>query len=38
MEEKVNAYKLLVDKFEVQRPLGRFRHRWEDIKLDLKEL
>jgi len=38
MEEKVNAYKLLVDKLEVRRPFGRFRHRWEDIKLDLKEL
>jgi hypothetical protein len=35
MEEKRNAYRLLVGK----RPLGRPRHRWIDnIKMDLVEI
>jgi hypothetical protein len=32
MEEKRNAYRILVAKPEVKRPLGRCRHRWEDFK------
>jgi hypothetical protein len=27
----------MVDKLELKRPLGKLRHRWENIKLDLKE-
>jgi hypothetical protein len=30
-----NVYKILVGKSEGKRPLGRPRHRWEDIKMDL---
>jgi len=30
------AYRVLVGKHEGQRPLGRPRHRWEDIKTDLQ--
>jgi hypothetical protein len=34
-----NAYKILVRKPEVKRPLGRARHGWEDnIKMDLEEM
>jgi hypothetical protein len=34
-----NAYRILVDKLEVKRPLGRPRHRWADnIKMDLREI
>jgi hypothetical protein len=33
------AYRVLVDKPEGMRPLGRPRHRWEDnIKMDLREI
>jgi hypothetical protein len=32
------AYRALVGKPEGGRPLGRPRHRWEDIKLDLQEV
>ena len=33
------AYRVLVGKFEEQKPLGRRRLRWEDnIKLDLQEM
>jgi hypothetical protein len=39
MGEKMNAYRILVGKPEVKRPLGRPRHRWEDnIRLDLREI
>jgi hypothetical protein len=35
---KLNAYKILVEKPEGKRPLGRTRHRWVDnIKMDLEE-
>jgi hypothetical protein len=39
MEEKSNAYKLLVAQPEGKRPLGTPRHRWIDnIKMDLREM
>ena len=31
-------HRVLVGKPEGKRPLGRPRHRWEDIKLDLEEV
>jgi transcription termination factor 2 len=38
MEEKRNAYRILVGKQEGKRPLRRFRRRWEDnIRMDLRE-
>jgi hypothetical protein len=37
IEEKRNAYRILVGKPEEKRPLGRPRHRWVDnIKMDLR--
>jgi hypothetical protein len=34
-----SVYKILVEKLERKRPLGRPRGRWEiDIKMDLKEI
>jgi hypothetical protein len=39
MEEKRNAYRILVGKQEGQRPLGRPTCRWvNNIKMDLREL
>jgi hypothetical protein len=39
MEEKRNAYKILVGKPEGKRPLGRPRRRWvNNIKMDLREI
>jgi hypothetical protein len=39
MEEKKNAYRLLVEKPEGKRPLGRPRCRWVDnIRMDLGEV
>jgi hypothetical protein len=39
MEEKRNAYRLLVGKPERKRPLGRPRRRWVDnIRMDLGEV
>jgi hypothetical protein len=39
MEEKRNAYRILVGKPEGKRPLGRPRCKWVDnIKGDLKEI
>jgi hypothetical protein len=37
--ERKGAYRVLMGKPEVKRPLGRPRHRWEDdIKMDLQEV
>jgi hypothetical protein len=37
--EKRGAYRSLVERPEVRRPLGRPRRRWKDnIKIDLKEV
>jgi hypothetical protein len=37
--ERKGVYRVLVGKPEVERPLGRPRHRWDDIiKLELQEL
>jgi hypothetical protein len=37
MEEKRNAYRILVEMPEGKRPLGRQRRRWvENIKMDLR--
>jgi hypothetical protein len=30
MGERRSVYRVLVGKLEGKRPLGRFRHRWED--------
>jgi hypothetical protein len=39
MEEKRNAYRILVGKSEGKRSLGRPRRRWVDnIKMDLREI
>jgi hypothetical protein len=39
MEEKRNAYKILVRNPEGKRPLGRTRRRWVDnITMDLREI
>jgi hypothetical protein len=39
MGEKRNVYRLLVEKPERKRPLGRPRRRWMDnIKMDLLEI
>jgi hypothetical protein len=39
MGERRGAYRILVGKYEGKRPLGRPRHRWEDIiKTDLQKV
>jgi hypothetical protein len=38
MEERRGAYRVLVRKYEGQRPVGTHRHRWKDnIKIYLQE-
>jgi hypothetical protein len=32
-----HIYKILVEKSEGNRPLGRPRHKWEDTRMDLKK-
>jgi hypothetical protein len=32
------AHKVLVGKHEGKRPLGRHRHQWYNIKMDLQEM
>jgi hypothetical protein len=39
MEEKTKAYRIIVEKPEGKRPLGRRRRRWLDsVKMDLREI
>jgi hypothetical protein len=38
MGERRGVYRVLVEKPEGRRPLGRSRRRWEDIKMDLQEV
>jgi hypothetical protein len=39
MDEKTNAYRLLVGKSEVKKPLGKSRGRWLDnIQMELREI
>jgi hypothetical protein len=37
MMKRRGAYRILVEKPEGKKPIGKYRHRWEDnIKIDLK--
>jgi hypothetical protein len=38
MEEKRNAYRISAEKLEGKRSLGRPRRRWEDIRMDRREI
>jgi hypothetical protein len=39
IREKRNTYRLLAEKPEVKRPLGRVTRRWVDnVKMDLREI
>jgi len=38
MAERRGVYRVLVGKPEGKRPLGRPRHRWEDIKMDVQDV
>ena len=38
MGERRGVYMVLVGKLEGKRPLGRPRHRWDGIKMDLEEV
>jgi hypothetical protein len=38
MGEKRDAYRILVGKPEGKRPLGRLRRRWENIRMELREI
>ena len=38
MEEGRDVYGVLLGKLEGKRPLGRPRHRWEDIKRNFQEM
>ena len=36
---KRGVYRVVVEKYEGKRPVGRFRRRWEDnIKMDLQDV
>jgi hypothetical protein len=36
--ENKNAYRALVGKSEGQRPFRKLRHRWENMKMDSREM
>jgi hypothetical protein len=38
VEKMRNAYRILIGKPEGKRPLGRPSRRWEDIRMDLREI
>jgi hypothetical protein len=38
MGEMINVYNILVGKPERKKPLRRPRQRWEDIRMDLREI
>ena len=38
LEEGRSAFKILTGKPTGKRPLGRSRHKWEDIRMDLEEM
>jgi hypothetical protein len=38
MKEGRGVYRVLVGKPEGKRPLGRPKHRWDNIKMDLQEV
>jgi hypothetical protein len=38
MGQKRNAYRNLVGEAEGKRPLGRPRHRWEDMRMGYREV
>jgi hypothetical protein len=38
MGEMRNSYRILVGKPEGERPLGRPKSRWVDVKMDLREM
>ena len=39
MVERIDAYRVLVGKPQINRPLEKRRHTWEDnIKMDLEEV
>jgi hypothetical protein len=38
MGENRNAYTILVEKPEGKRPLGRRRCRWDNMKMDIREV
>ena len=38
MEDRIGVYRVLVGRSEGKSPLGRHRHSWDDIKMDLPEV
>jgi hypothetical protein len=38
VEKIINKYKILVGQPEGKRPLGRSRHKWVDIRMNVVEL
>jgi hypothetical protein len=38
MGEERGTYRILVGRPEGRRPLGRLRHRWDNIKMDLQDV
>jgi hypothetical protein len=35
---EINGYIIFIGKPEWKRPLGRPRHKWDDIRMDLREI